>query len=81
MKYETPKCPECGEPAAGEVDIIPAIANVAVDYDGNAEYTGDTKVDFNSQKNALHLIGGAVYDAVYGYKIVTCGDHDWITKV
>lgn len=81
MNYEIPKCPECNKIAIGEMDMIPAIANVFLDDDGSFQYTGDTNIDWDSQKNIMRIVDRIIYNADLGYKIVTCGDHDWVTKV
>ena len=44
MKFETPNCPTCGEPAMGTVDVIPGVALLSFAEDGEAWYSGETKV-------------------------------------
>jgi hypothetical protein len=51
MKFDKPNCPECGEVAAGTVDLIPARANFEEELsdDGSFEYSGQTDVYWDGQ--------------------------------
>ena len=53
MRFTPWKCPECGQSAQGTVDTIPGLALLAFDDNGNAEYNGETKIDWNNQ-TTLH---------------------------
>lgn len=82
MIYKTPKCPECGEIAAGEVDLIPAVSRIERDDDsGEFFYIGDTDVNWDDQRNILRLMEQIGISLTKNYKVVTCGNHDWITEV
>jgi hypothetical protein len=72
MKFEKGKCPKCGEPVRGTMDLIPGIAWVSeLDADGCQEYEGETEMDWDGQRTRTH--GGKL--------MVICSNyHTWFTK-
>ena len=50
MKFDKPKCPECGELAKGTLETVTGLAMLHfIDKEGNAEYDGETDIDWNNQ--------------------------------
>jgi hypothetical protein len=49
MRFKPWKCPECGQPAKGTLETISGLALMTFDAEGNAEYDGETKVDWDNQ--------------------------------
>jgi len=49
MKFETPLCPQCGEAARGTLETVPGVALVDMEKDGEAAYTGETKIFWDDQ--------------------------------
>ena len=49
MRFKPWKCPECDEAAAGTVELIRGLALLMFDEQGDADYEGETKVDWDSQ--------------------------------
>jgi hypothetical protein len=49
MRFKPWKCPECGQPAKGTLETIPGLALLTFDDDGQAEYDGETDIDWNNQ--------------------------------
>ena len=72
MRFTPWKCPECGEPAQGTVDTIPGLALLAFSGDGNAEYAGETKVDWNNQATRHDEFGADLLECPAG--------HQWAAK-
>lgn len=53
MKFDRPRCPECGEWARGTCELVPALALLDFTQDGEAEYQGETEMDWDGQ-TTLH---------------------------
>ena len=49
MQFNPWKCPECDQAATGTVEVIHGLALLIFDEQGNADYAGETKVDWDSQ--------------------------------
>lgn len=47
-KFDTPICPECGEPVAAILEKLEAIAYLTVDGD-KADYCGETEIIWDNQ--------------------------------
>ena len=71
MKFEHPRCPLCNELAVGTEDEIRGRALMAFDADMNAEYTGETKVDWDSQMQIVDHRGHVLLGCPNG--------HEWYT--
>ena len=57
MRFDPWKCPECDQPATGTVEVIHGVALLLFDDEGDANYAGETKVDWNSQVSLLDASG------------------------
>ena len=69
MKFKPARCPECGELAKGTAETVPGIALLDFDDDGNADYSGETKVLWDSQETVCDEDGRVT---------LVCPDgHDW----
>ena len=53
MRFDPWKCPECNQPAAGTVEVIHDVALLIFDEQGNADYAGGTKADWDNQVSLL----------------------------
>ena len=49
MKITPHLCPKCGSAATGTAERVPGIALLTFDDHGNAEYTGETKLNWDGQ--------------------------------
>ena len=64
-----PRCPECGEPARGTVEMVHGVALVYADpATGQPRYAGETDIDWDSQQT-VQCDGKPVW-------ICACG-HEW----
>ena len=68
MRFTPWKCPECDQPAQGTVDIIPGLALLAFDSNGNADYDGETKVDWNNQATQHDESGRDLLECPAGHR-------------
>jgi hypothetical protein len=68
MRFKPWKCPECGQPAKGTVDTIPGLALLAFDGEGNAEYDGETKVDWDNQTTRHDEAGHDLLECPAGHQ-------------
>lgn len=50
MLFKAPLCPTCGKTADGTLDVIYGIALAHRNEDGSFDYSGETEVDWDSQK-------------------------------
>ena len=51
MKYDVSRCSICGETAIGTLESVPGLALLVFNERGEAEYAGETKLDWNNQIN------------------------------
>lgn len=74
MTFEIPECPECGGDIAGTLERTPGIAEITRDADGNYEYGGYTKMDWDGQVTIKDKAGRVT---------VFCAqcDNEWQTKM
>lgn len=73
MKFGTPKCPTCGELASSTLERILGSAELTFDDDGIAEYTGDTRISWDTQET--------VEDSE-GCVTLACDDgHEWQSRM
>jgi hypothetical protein len=49
MQFNPWRCPECGQAARGTIESVRGLALLAFDGQGNAEYEGETELDWDSQ--------------------------------
>ncbi len=57
MKFDPWKCPACDVPAKGTVEHVEVVAGLIFDEEGNADYTGDTAVDYDNQSSITDELG------------------------
>ena len=68
MRFTPWKCPRCGQAAAGTLETVPGLALLMFDNNGQAEYTGETTLDWNDQAT----------DQEFGKVILECPQrHRW----
>ena len=67
MRLTPWKCPRCGQPAAGTLETIPGLALLMFDDDGQAEYSGETRVLWNGQETDWDEFGRAILECSNGH--------------
>lgn len=72
LRFTPDKCPECGEPAWGEVDTLQGVAGLDRSEDGTYEWTGNTEVDWNAQEPVTDSEGRVLLACVDG--------HEWYAR-
>jgi hypothetical protein len=74
MKFETPKCPECGEDLRGTIESVKGVAELSLQDDGETfEYSGSTDVWWDEQR--------AIRDHEGRVNLICHNGHDWFSKV
>ena len=68
MRFSPWKCPECGEAAKGTLETIASLALLMFDDDGQAEYAGETELDWNSQATRHDEAGNTVLECPAGHQ-------------
>ena len=68
MRFDPWKCPECDEAAAGTVEVIPGLALLSFDEQGNADYEGETKVAWDGQTSVLDAGGRVTLECPHGHQ-------------
>jgi hypothetical protein len=68
MQLNPRKCPECGQPAAGTVEVTRGLALIVFDDDGNADYEGETKIDWDSQTSLVDARGRVTLECSNGHQ-------------
>lgn len=68
MRFDPWKCPECDQAAAGTVEVIYGVALLVFTEDGNAEYEGQTDIDWDSQTTVLGVDGRATLECPSGHR-------------
>ena len=79
MRFNPFRCPECDETAKGTVEIIHGLALLVFDEEGNADYEGETKVDWDSQASLLDARGQVTLECSSGHQWQAVSDNlpDW----
>lgn len=79
MRFAPYRCPECDQLAAGTVEVVQGIALVTFDDEGDAEYTGETKIDWNSQVTVRDALGRITLECPEGHQwpAVTADMPEW----
>ena len=72
MRFKPWKCPECGQPAKGSLETVPGLALLTFDADGQAEYDGETEVDWDNQATQHDEAGNDLLECPQG--------HQWPTQ-
>jgi hypothetical protein len=68
MRFKPWKCPECGQPAAGALETVPGLALLVFDDGGQAQYEGETKIDWNGQATCRDESGKAALECPAGHR-------------
>lgn len=71
MIFETPRCTACGQLACGILEEVSGLAGLDVDEEGNAEYVGETAVDWNSQQSHVQDDGRVILECPNGHRWAT----------
>ena len=69
MRFHPIKCPVCGQLASGTEETVPGSAQIDADADGNAEYSGETKMWWDGQET--------VCDDGFHVRLTCHNGHDW----
>jgi len=62
MRFMPWKCPRCGQAAAGTLETVPGLALLMFDDNGQAEYSGETTIDWNDQATDLDESGKVILE-------------------
>ena len=63
-----PRCPECGEPARGTLEVVQGVALVYADPGtGKVSYSSETKIDWDSQQT-VQREGKPVWNCACGHE-------------
>ena len=74
MKFETPRCPECGEELRGTIESVKGVAELSRQDDGETfEYSGSTDVWWDEQRPVRDHAGRA--------NLICHNGHDWFSKM
>lgn len=71
MKLKAFRCPECNAVARGTVDTVPGIAEMTISRAGVATYSGETDMDWDSQKTNTNAAGEV--------ELICPNDHRWFS--
>ena len=72
MRFTPWKCPDCGQPAEGTVETVPGLALLVFDDSGQAEYEGETKIEWDGQATCRDESGNTILECPNG--------HQWSAK-
>lgn len=61
-------CPTCGGPAEGTLESVPCLALLNFDEDGNAEYVGETTLDWDHKKTNADAYGRVTLECAHGHQ-------------
>ena len=79
MRFNPWKCPECDQTATGTVELIRGLALLMFDEQGDADYEGETKVDWDSQTSLLDARDQVTLECPNGHQWQAIADNvqDW----
>ena len=79
MQFSPWKCPECDQAATGTVELIRGLALLIFNEQGNADYEGETKVDWDRQTSQLDACGRVTLECPNGHQWQAAADNvsDW----
>ena len=79
MRFTPWQCPECDEAARGTVEIIHGLALLIFDEAGNADYEGETKIDWDQQTSLTDARGRVTLECSNGHQWQASADNlpDW----
>lgn len=70
---ETCRCPDCGDPPRGTVDLIPGVALFGGEEDGEYDYSGTTDVCWDGQYTVT-----LPDDPPESLRLVCRAGHEWL---
>jgi hypothetical protein len=73
MKFETPKCPECGEDPRGIIEQVQGCADLMASDDDSYEYGGSTDVWWDEQRPIRDHLGRV--------NLICHDGHEWFSKI
>ena len=68
MKFDVPRCSVCGETAIGTLESVPGLALLVFDQRGDAEYAGETRLDWNGQTTVCDGDGQVTLECPNGHQ-------------
>jgi len=68
MKSDVPCCSVCGEMAIGTLELVPGLALLRFNQEGEAEYEGETRMDWNNQITPRDSAGRATLECSNGHQ-------------
>lgn len=68
MHFSPWKCPDCGQAAKGTSETINGLALLIFNGDGQAEYAGETEIDWNSQVTRHDEAGNDLLECPAGHQ-------------
>lgn len=68
MKCDAPRCSLCGETAIGTLELVPGLALVRFNAEGEAEYEGETRMDWNNQITRRDSAGQVTLECPHGHQ-------------
>lgn len=70
MRWEIQKCPKCGKPPDGTLEVVQGLAVLISDDDGGFDYEGTIDIWWDSQESVR----------IEGLDVLVCeGGHEWHT--
>jgi hypothetical protein len=73
MRFDPIRCPQCGEVARGTCDLVPGVALLDVDDEGEAEYSGETKMCWDGQYSETDENDDPI--------LICPNDHQWAARI
>lgn len=80
MRFKVSRCPVCEEEAMGTVECVPGVALLTFDAKGEAEYEGETKLDWDLQFTRYDDRGHVTLECSNGHQWQT-GMHETAEQV
>ena len=68
MRFDLPRCPTCGELAMGTRELVPGVALLVFNEKGEAEYQGETRMDWNDQVTCHDQEGRVTLECPNGHQ-------------
>jgi hypothetical protein len=73
MKFDKPKCPQCGAPPRGTIDRLQGCAELnEPDENGEFEYSGSTEVWWDEQRSIIDMKGRVA--------LICHEGHEWFSR-
>jgi len=68
MRFTPWKCPECGQTAKGTLETVPGLALLVFDDSGDADYEGETVINWNNQASQHDETGRDILECPEGHQ-------------